>query len=244
MNYKSYTVYDEDDFFESYIKKRAQGHSPNELIEQPIIDDLLGNVIGKKILDLGCGDGDYGLQLLGKGAGTYHGIEGSRNMFQLAIENHKDMDSIIQHGDIEDIDFGQDKFDVVVSRLVFHYIKDLHHLFDRIRLSLSENGVFVFSVEHPVITSCYQSYHEKPKRGHWVVDDYFSSGQRINTWIGKDVIKYHRTLEEYWTIIKDSKFEVIDIKESKPRESNFQKTEDFKRRSRIPLFLMIKLKHV
>ncbi len=64
MNFKSYSVYDEEDFFEKYNAKRAKGKSPNELIEQPIINELLGNVEGKQILDLGCGDGKYGLTLL------------------------------------------------------------------------------------------------------------------------------------------------------------------------------------
>ena len=56
MKYKSYTVYDEDDFFEKYYQKRNLGNAPNERIEQPIIDELIGEISGLKVLDLGCGD--------------------------------------------------------------------------------------------------------------------------------------------------------------------------------------------
>ncbi len=64
MNYTGYLAYDDDTFFEKYNQKRSRGNTPNELIEQPIINELLGDISGKKILDLGCGDGKYGVELL------------------------------------------------------------------------------------------------------------------------------------------------------------------------------------
>ena len=56
------------------------------------------------------------------------------------------------------------------------------------------------------------------------------------------MVKYHKTMEDYWMIIKNSNLEVIEIRESKPQESNFEIREEFERRKRIPLFLMFKLK--
>ena len=96
MPYKSFTVYDDEDFFEKYTQKRSRGHSPNELIEQPIIDELIASVKGKKILDLGCGDGKYGITLLDRGARLYHGIEGSQKMVSLAKKNLQG-DSLSHH---------------------------------------------------------------------------------------------------------------------------------------------------
>jgi len=60
MNYKNYLVYDDYDFFEKYTEKRDKGNSPNDTIEKPIIVELIGDLHGKDILDLGCGDGKYG----------------------------------------------------------------------------------------------------------------------------------------------------------------------------------------
>lgn len=242
MKYKNYTVYDDDDFFEKYNQKRGTGNSPNELIEQPIIDELIGQVREKKILDLGCGDGKYGVELLKKGAKFYHGIEGSQKMVKLAKENLKTYNSIVELGDIEKREFKRVEYDIVVSRLVLHYIENLEKLMKRIETSLKDRGEFVFSVEHPIITSCYEAYHKKAKRGNWIVDNYFDTGERINKWIGEEVVKYHKTLEDYWRIIKQSNFEVIEIRESKPQASNFKIREEFERRKRIPLFLMFKLR--
>jgi len=242
MEHKNYSVYDNDDFFEQYNQKRSRGNSPNELIEQPIIDELIGEPTDMRILDLGCGDGKYGVELLQKGASYYKGIEGSQKMATLAKENLVNQNAAIEIGDIEKAALGTAAYDMVVSRLVLHYIEDLESLMIRISSCLKDKGHFIFSVEHPVITSCYESYHKKERRENWIVDNYFDSGQRINTWIGKQVVKYHKTIEEYWKIIKDSNFEVIEIRESKPQESNFESMSEFERRKRIPLFLMFKLK--
>ncbi len=143
-------------------------------------------------------------------------MEGSTKMAGLAKENLKHQNTKITLGDIELMDFGNAPYDVVLSRLVFHYIEDLERLFKRIHDSLNENGELVFSIEHPVITSCYESYHHKSKRRNWIVDDYFNTGKRVNIWIGKKVVKYHKTLQDYWSIIKATNFEVIEMKESKP----------------------------
>lgn len=242
MEYKGYTAYNDDDFFEKYNQKRKHRNSPNELIEQPIIDELIGQVKGKKILDLGCGDGKYGVELLKRGATQYRGIEGSHKMVSLAKENLKGNNSIIEENDIEKAEFMPLEYDLVVSRLVLHYIADKETLMRRIGDSLKDEGEFIFSVEHPIITSCYETYHKEAKRGNWIVDDYFDSGERVNIWNGKKVVKYHKTLEEYWKLIKGSGFETVEIRESKPQKLYFESIEEYQRRMRIPLFLIIKLK--
>ncbi len=242
MTYKNYTVYDDADFFEKYNEKRSKGNSPNELIEQPIMDELIGDVSEKNILDLGCGDGRYGIELLNRGARHYHGVEGSKKMLSLAIDNLLNLNATLDLGDIEKIEFRKDEYDLVVSRLVLHYIEDIERLMIKIEASLKLDGEFVFSVEHPIITSCYESYHKKTKRGNWIVDNYFETGERINVWIEKEVLKYHKTIEDYWRIIKKSKLNVVEIRESKPDESRFENMEEYERRNRVPLFMMFKLR--
>lgn len=59
MNHKGYLAYDNDEFFEKYHEIRRKEDASNELIEQPIINELFRDVSGKNILDLGCGDEKY-----------------------------------------------------------------------------------------------------------------------------------------------------------------------------------------
>ena len=242
MKFKNYKAYDNQDFFHKYIEKRKKGNAPNETIEKPIIDELIQSPKGKIVLDLGCGDGIYGRELLQNGAQFYHGIEGSSNMYQLALHNLPKENTLVEHMDIENHDYAEAKYDLILSRLVFHYIEDLEGLLKRLYKSLKKGGELIFSIEHPVITSCYEAYHQKGKRQNWIVDDYFNSGERVNTWIGKDVIKFHKTLEEYFQIIKNTNFELLELREAKPQRQYFDNEDEYKRRMRIPIFLILKLK--
>jgi hypothetical protein len=91
---------------------------------------------------------------------------------------------------------------VVVSRLVLHYILQLDRLLKGIYQSLSMGGRLVFSVEHPVITSCNQSYPPGSTRQDWIVDDYFDIGPRTPVWLGQKVMKVHRTVEDYFLALR------------------------------------------
>ncbi|MCI4668790.1 MAG: methyltransferase domain-containing protein [Bacteroidia bacterium] len=233
-------AYDKDDFFQLYLQKRKNSQSPNDTLEKPYLNELIGRVEGLNFLDLGCGDGEYGLELLGKGATHYHGVDNSTNMLRLAEAALKGKDATLHKSPIETLNLSNHSFDRIISRLAFHYISDLEALARKIHSYLNSSGKLIFSIEHPVITSSYKNYNKGIKRGSWEVDDYFQSGKRINHWMGEEVVKYHRTLEEYFNIFQENGFKFETLKESKPKLELFEDKELYERRARIPLFLIFK----
>lgn len=239
MAYKGSSVYDKEQFFENYRARRNRETSPNNSIESPILYELLGEVDGKSILDLGCGDGLFGVELLEKGAASYTGIEGSKRMFDEASRHLNGTTASVYHSTLENWNFPNSKVDIVVSRLVFHYIKDLHLIFQGIYNHLKDNGKFIFSVQHPLLLSTFESAVSSKKRTNWVVDDYFSMGERTEPWIDEVVVKYHRTIEEYYRLLKQTGFKVTDLREGRPKPENFLHKEEYERRMRIPLFLIV-----
>lgn len=243
IEYQGPAVYDDPEFSRKYLAKREKEDNPNDALEKPVILDLIGKVEGKTVLDLGCGDGLFGRELLDAGAIAYRGVDGSETMAQLASENLEGYPAIIERADLKNWSFPDKKFDLILSRLVLHYLEDLDQLFKTIHNHLTENGHFIFSVEHPVMTSCYDAYNhrETTKRSSWIVDNYFEQGARENIWIGKKVIKYHKTLETYFHLCRDAGFTIESIRESTPQRQNFRREENFERRKRIPLFLFFKL---
>ena len=104
--------------------------------------------------------------------------------------------------------------------------------------TLKTNGTFTFSVQHPVITSSFESLQTSGKRTSWLVDDYFKLGKRVEPWIDQEVIKYHRTTEDYFTLLQQAGFTITSLKEATPNPTYFQDEEEYKRRLRIPLFLL------
>jgi SAM-dependent methyltransferase len=230
--------FDDDEIFETYLQRRKRPDNPNDALEKPIILELMGNVKYADILDLGCGAGELGNLLLDLGCQSYTGIEASSKMVGLAQKILVSDKAMVIHADIKNYTYPTDQYHLIVSRLTLHYIENLQELFSKLHPALKQGGRFVFSVEHPVLTSHNESSDKYGgKRSNWIVDNYFKTGQRQVTWMGKDVIKYHRTVEDYFKLLQDAGFAILNLRESKPRRENFHNTLEFERRQRIPLFL-------
>lgn len=232
------SFYDQADVFERYMRMRESAANANELLEGPEVEDLVGDPRGLRVLDLGCGAGAYGRRLLDAGAARYAGIDGSAKMVASARALLEGTAAELVEADLATARAETGAFDLVVSRLVLHYLADLHAVFAMAREALAPRGRLVFSVEHPVITSCSRGWSDGPRQD-WIVDDYFVPGARETDWLGGKVTKYHRTLEDYWAALRSAGFVVDHIREGRPRRALFDDAGEYQRRARIPLFLIV-----
>ncbi|PGS46516.1 class I SAM-dependent methyltransferase [Bacillus sp. AFS041924] len=238
MEFRGASVYDHNDFFSTYMKRRNRKDSPNNAIEGPIMNELISDFREKNILDLGCGDASFGKELLQLGAKSYTGVEGSKQMADVARSNLAGHNGTIHFETMEDYKYPIDTYGLVTSRFAFHYVSDIDILFQNIYRTLKENGRFVFSIQHPLTTASFASKQFGDKRGNWVVDDYFLEGERKEPWIDQTVVKYHRTIEQYFTKLRQAGFKVLDLREGTPIRENFSSEEEFSRRQRIPVVLV------
>ena len=74
-------------------------------------------------------------------------------------------------------------------------------------------------------------------RQDWIVDDYFETGMRVTNWLGGQVVKYHRTVQDYYQALQDAGFLIESLRESHPHREYFSNQATYERRKRIPLFL-------
>ncbi len=101
---------------------------------------------------------------------------------------------------MEDLTFPEGSFDVVLSSLALHYVRDFGPLVENIFRWLTPGGTFVFSAEHPVFTAYgSQDWYYGPDGEilHFPVDNYYYEGERDAVFLGEHVVKYHRTLTTY-----------------------------------------------
>jgi SAM-dependent methyltransferase len=231
--------YDDADVFETYTKRRQRTDTPNDTLELPVVMELLGSVAGHDILDLGCGDGRFGLDLLSAQASSYSGVDGSENVVRQAQANLHGSAGTARRERLEDLSLDREAYSRVCARLVLHYLRDLTHPFKAVSESLRSNGLFVFSVEHPVITSSDIAAQDSGLRQTWTVDNYFNTGPRTTDWMGGSVVKHHRTVEDYFSAVQSAGLIVQALREARPRREHFMDESLFNRRNRIPLFLII-----
>lgn len=205
-------IYDNESFAMQYdkMRKEQKGYNANDLIEIPNFRNLIPNVKGKRVLDLGCGYGENSRYCIENGALYVLGIDISKHMLDIA--NKENLVNGIEYVNMamEDISQIDKKFDIVISSLAFHYIKDFKKLMKDIYNLLDENGTLVFSIDHPLrIASIFEPWMEKnyiELNGKWflLVSDYSRNGLREKKWNGEIVKKYHRNFSELINNITDS----------------------------------------
>lgn len=231
--------FDDEVVFATYMRHRQGADTPNETLEKPVMMDLIRPITDKRILDLGCGDAAIGRELLQHGATSYLGVEGSHKMATVATQTLADTAGRIVLQTIEHWTYPHAAFDLVIARLALHYVADLAPICTNVFHTLAPAGRFVFSVEHPAITSCDRGWTAGILRQDWVVDNYFTTGLRVTHWLGGTVQKYHRTVEDYFHLLQKAGFIVEDLREARPQREHFYDVETYERRNRIPLFLIL-----
>ncbi len=183
---------------------------------------LLPDFQGQRLLDLGCGYGWHCIYAMEHGAVSAVGVDISGKMLEVAREKTEDSRVRYVECAMEDIDFPDESFDVVLSSLAFHYVESFSQVVDKVRDSLAPGGYFVFSVEHPVFTA-YGSqdwyYDENGNILHFPVDNYYYEGKRKAVFLGEEVVKYHRTLTTYLNTLLTHGFELSQVVEPQPPDS-------------------------
>lgn len=157
-------VYDNKTFSVAYDKMRKddKGRNANDLVEIPNFRKLIPNVKEKKILDLGCGYGENDKYCRDLGAKEILGIDISEHMIKIAEKNNADENIKYKVMAMEDISKIKEKFDIVISSLAFHYVKDYEKLIKDIYNLLNDNGILIFSIDHPLrIASKFEPWMKK-----------------------------------------------------------------------------------
>lgn len=237
-------IFDNERFFEGYKKIRENPLSANEIVEKPALFSLCPDLIGKTVLDLGCGYGENCQKFSKMGAKEVVGADISKKMIEVASNENSFSNVSYRHMSMSDLSSIEEKFDLVVSSLAVHYIQDFDKLLFEIQGLLNNKGIFIFSQEHPLTTALtkgnYWSKDENDEILHYNLSDYSLEGERKTSWIVEDVIKYHRTFSSIINALANNGFVVEKIIEPIPDESIMKKDPAYRRYYHKPDFLFIR----
>jgi len=234
--------YDDNHFFAMYEKMPRSEHGLKRAGEWPVFKSLLPDLKNKCVLDLGCGFGWHCRYVRQQQASSVIGIDISEKMLKRAQEKTDDPQISYIHMPIEDINFSDAQFHLVISSLVFHYIDSFEAICKKVYDCLKPGGSFVFSVEHPIFTTRKEQewyYDAQGNRLHWAVDNYQVEGIRETAFLTDNVIKYHRTFSSYINNLIDAGFQISAVKEPTPSEEMIKNDPEIKDEARRPMFLII-----
>ncbi|MCP4105840.1 MAG: class I SAM-dependent methyltransferase [Desulfobacteraceae bacterium] len=135
-------------------------------IEEFTIFQLLGNLKGKKVLDLACGEGIYSRKVKKRGADQVFGVDISSKMIELA-EKENPLGCVYQVGDGTSLKkYGE--FDFVLGSYLLNYAKtkeELQQFCQTICNNLKPGGSFVGFNDNPGNPVEYYSSYKK--YGFW-----------------------------------------------------------------------------
>jgi len=239
-------IYDNEVFFEGYRNIRKNRGNANILIEKPALFSLLPDLRNKTILDLGCGYGENCGEFIALGAKKVTGIDISEKMLEVAQIENSDRKIEYRNISMENIHQLQDTFDVVISSLAIHYVRDFATLAKNAYNLLRNSGVFIFSQENPLNT-CFTAGNRWTTNadGNAVyanISNYSVDGERKSKWYIDDVQKYHRTFSSIINALINAGFIIERLLEPVPTEEVMKSYPEYKKDIHKPDFLLVRAK--
>ncbi len=236
-------IYDNSTFFAGYSQLPRSIAGLSQVYEWPAFQRLLPPLRGRRVLDLGCGLGNFAREARARGARQVTGVDLSERMLAAARARGGDPNIAYVQSSLETFEPEDAAFDLVVSMLALHYVADYALIVRRIARCLVPGGRVAISVEHPIYTASGTcSWHIGPdgEWAHWPVDRYRDEGERRTHWFVEGVVKYHRTVETYVNTLLDAGLSLVRLEEPEA-ETAAQLAEhpEWRDERRRPVFLLL-----
>lgn len=234
--------YDDLKFFNKYSEMPRSKDGLESAGEWPILKEMLPKFNDKNVLDIGCGFGWHCRYASENGAKYVLGIDISKNMINRAKETTHQNNIEYKCIAMEDLDVKDKSFDLVISSLALHYVKDFEIICKKAYNILEKNGDFIFSVEHPIFTSNEKQdfeYTADNEISHWPIDNYLAESIRHTNFLGEYVIKYHRTVETYINTLIKNGFIINEISELLALNDMVDENTYLINELKRPMFLLI-----
>lgn len=207
-----------DEASKDYLFSRTEGKDKtgfqNREMEQPMMFKLVPKDLkNKKLLDVGCGPGIHIKKYVERGAECI-GIDLSSEMIKLAKEHCPT--AKFETGNIYDLRFDDDSFDIVTASFVLDHVKDLDKAVKEVKRVLKLKGLFIFSIPHPITYMFRNS-----ERGTFIPSNGYFDNKTFYYNIAKAGFKFPgfpRIFQDYFQEFLKQDFTLVDFRENTPKE--------------------------
>ena len=220
--------YEELDVVEGYDKwASTYDQDPNPLIalEEGLTLDMIGDVQGLRVLDLGCGTGRYCVLLARRGAQVV-GVDPSEGMLECARRKMTPVSLFeVRQETIDKAGLPGRSFDLIISALTLGHLPELGPALAEAARLLKGGGRLVISDIHPYW----------PVSGHDYTE-FFAGGREYRMPI------YPHLVEEYWRLCRKLGLYFEDIREPRIDSQLIAGFPSLKDYEGIPLAIVLGLR--
>jgi SAM-dependent methyltransferase len=215
-------------------------------ILNPCVENLLGEVTGKRLLDAGCGEGYLAREYAKRGA-IVTAVDISADLIAVARKKSKEEGIVVEYevADVCLLDWIPDnEFDIVLSNLVLLNVPCLD--------VLRQQGCLVLSIVHPAFDfygpGAWEMGGKDSATGrregkYFKIDQYFNERKYERYWTTRNgerfpapISFFHRTLATYLNSLSTAGLRLADFREPQPAVGD----KFFDRERRIPFFAVFK----
>jgi ubiquinone/menaquinone biosynthesis C-methylase UbiE len=210
---------------------------------------MLGDVSGRRILDLGCGEGGYARELKRRGANII-GADGSETLVRIARERAaaEQLNISFICANANGLDgISNDSFDLVIAAMSLMDVEDYPGAVREVRRVLCNGGSLLMSMTHPCFSARMSHWERHPNDRHdllfFKVDNYFEREvweDKITSDFSSPVLRRHRPLEDYVQVLLQEGFLLRHLSEAEPTADELKKSYRFRKLTRIPYFLFMR----
>lgn len=225
----------------------ADSNDYRNLFLMPHTFALLGEVSGKRVLDVGCGEGGYTRRLARGGADTT-GVDGSARLIEIARRRAESENLSIAY-EVRNANslngFGEGSFDIVLAAMSLMDVEDYSGAVAEIYRVLRKGGELFMSITHPCFTGRGSRWRRDADGAldHYAIDNYMSGEaweEFITDKFTRPVLFRHMPLGDFISPLLETGFRLTLFKEPAPTPEQVSESARLGRLNRIPLFLFMK----
>ena len=237
----SQNAYDDEDFFARYSLLKRSVSGLEGAPEWPVVRDLVPDLTGTTVIDLGCGFGWFCHWASEEGAAQVTGYDLSANMLERARRETFQHNVQYVRANLESLKLPERAATFAYSSLALHYIVDLERMLSEVRGALIPGSYFLFTIEHPIYTAPLDSGWLRDAGGRlsWPVNRYAVEGARKRTWLGSDVVKQHRTVGTLINAVIGAGFTLRYVNDWSPSEEQVAQDPNLASELERPMLLIV-----
>ena len=231
-----------------------------DFMNAPALKRMIGNVRGKRMLDIGCGEGFF-CRFFARAGNKVTGVDISDRLIEKAVETERSEPLGVEYvaADAAHLPMlRSESFDIVYSHKALMDMPNYEGVVAEVSRVLKPSGKFAVIIEHP----CFEAYRtlngievsgwKKKTRKNQTVDyeyfwvkDYATKHSYLWEWkmdrlpLSFVTTGFHRTLSDYVNAMTTKHLLITKLDEPQPLEQGIKLVPNMKKHVRIPQSIVI-----